>query len=207
MILPALGMPVSRCLASCLAILFTASAAAFQPAAGYEGQHDSSHGRTAPVTLPATGTVQAAFTPGDDAGKLIIDAIDAAQHQILVQAFSFTHRKIADALIGASRRGVDVKVISDKDQIHQIRTSLISKIAADGVPVFTDSAHDSAHNKVIVIDAGGPGATLITGSFNFTHAAQYKNAENVLVIKGNTALTDLYRKNWQRHYEHSRPYR
>ena len=80
-------------------------------------------------------------------------------------------------------------------------------MAKANVPVFTDSAHDSAHNKVIVIDAGSPGATLITGSFNFTHAAQYKNAENVLVIKGNTALTDLYRKNWQRHYEHSRPYR
>ena len=124
-----------------------------------------------------------------------------------MQAFSFTHRKIADALIAAGRRGVDVKVISDKDQIHRIQTSLISKMAADGVPVFTDSAHDSAHNKVIVIDAGSPGATLITGSFNFTHAAQYKNAENVLVIKGNTALTDLYRKNWQHHYEHSRPYR
>jgi phosphatidylserine/phosphatidylglycerophosphate/cardiolipin synthase-like enzyme len=207
MILPALGLPVSRCLTSCLAILVTASAAAFQPEAGYEGQRDSGHGRTAPVTLPATGTVQAAFTPGDDAGKLIIDAIDAAQHQVLVQAFSFTHRKIADSLIAASRRGVDVKVISDKDQIHRIRTSLISKMAADGVPVFTDSAHDSAHNKVIVIDAGSPAATLITGSFNFTHAAQYKNAENVLLIKGNAALTDLYRKNWQHHYEHSRPYR
>ena len=153
------------------------------------------------------GTVQAAFTPGNDSAKLIADAIDAAQHQVLVQAFSFTHRKIADALIAAGRRGVDVKVISDKDQIHRIQTSLISKMAADGVPVFTDSAHDSAHNKVIVIDAGSPTATLITGSFNFTHAAQYKNAENVLVIKGNTALTDLYRKNWQHHYEHSRPYR
>ena len=93
-----------------------------------------------------------------------------------------------------------------KNQIHRIPTSLIWKIAADGVPVFADSDHDSAHNKVIVIDAGSPDPTLITGSFNFTHAAQYKNAENVLLIKGNAALTDLYRKNWQHHYEHSLPY-
>jgi phosphatidylserine/phosphatidylglycerophosphate/cardiolipin synthase-like enzyme len=191
-------------------ILFTASAAAFQPAPGYERDHnrghDSGHDRKAPVTLPATGTVQTAFTPGDDAGKLITDAIDAAQHQVLVQAFSFTHRKIADALVAAKRRGVDVKVISDKNQIHRIPTSLIWKIAAEGVPVFADSDHDSAHNKVIVIDAGSPDAALITGSFNFTHAAQYKNAENVLLIKGNAALTDIYRRNWQHHYEHSLPY-
>jgi phosphatidylserine/phosphatidylglycerophosphate/cardiolipin synthase-like enzyme len=196
------NVPLSRCLAGCLAILFTASAAAFQP----PSRHDSGYDRKAPITLPATGTVQAAFTPGDDAGALIKDAIDTARRQVLVQAFSFTHRKIAEALVAANRRGVDVKVISDKNQIHRIRTSLIAKIAAEGVPVFTDSDHDSAHNKVIVIDADGPDATLITGSYNFTHAAQYKNAENVLLIKGNPALTDLYRKNWQHHYEHSVPY-
>jgi phosphatidylserine/phosphatidylglycerophosphate/cardiolipin synthase-like enzyme len=211
MILPVRSMLGSACLTGCMVILLTASAAAFQPALGYERDHskghDSGHDRKAPVTLPATGTVQTAFTPGHDAGKLITDAIDTAQHQVLVQAFSFTHRKIADALVAAKRRGVDVKVISDKNQIHRIPTSLIWKIAAEGVPVFADSDHDSAHNKVIVIDAGSPDATLITGSFNFTHAAQYKNAENVLLIKGNAALTDLYRRNWQHHYEHSLPYR
>jgi phosphatidylserine/phosphatidylglycerophosphate/cardiolipin synthase-like enzyme len=201
----------SRCLAGYMAILFAASAAAFQPVPGYERDHnkghDSGYERKAPVTLPATGTIQTAFTPDDDAGKLIKDAIDTAQHQVLVQAFSFTHRKIAEALVAARRRGVDVKVISDKSQIQRVPTSLIWKIAAEGVPVFADSDHDSAHNKVIVIDAGSPDATLITGSFNFTHAAQYKNAENVLLIKGNAALADLYRKNWQHHYEHSLPYR
>jgi phosphatidylserine/phosphatidylglycerophosphate/cardiolipin synthase-like enzyme len=210
MIRPARGILGSASLIGCMVFLFTASAVAFQPAQGYERNHGKGHdgglARKAPVTLPATGTVQAAFTPGDDAGKLITDAIDSAQHQVLVQAFSFTHRKIADALVAAKRRGVDVKVISDKNQIHRIPTSLIWKIAAEGIPVFADSDHDSAHNKVIVIDAGSSDPMLITGSYNFTHAAQYKNAENVLLIKGNAALTDLYRKNWQQHYEHSLPY-
>ncbi|SDA23972.1 PLD-like domain-containing protein [Nitrosospira sp. Nsp18] len=183
-----------------LAILFAAPhAAGFEPTSG--------HGHKPPIALPASGTVQAAFTPGDDAGKLIADAIDTAHHQVLVQTFSFTHRKIADALIAAKRRGVEVKVIADKDQTHRIPTSLISKIADEGVPVFTDSDHTSAHNKVIVIDADSPDATLITGSFNFTHAAQYRNAENVLLIRGNAALTDLYLQNWHRHYKHSQPYR
>ncbi len=183
-----------------LAILFAAPhAAGFEPTSG--------HNHTPPLVLPASGTVQAAFTPGDDVGKLIADAIDSAHRQVLVQTFSFTHRKIADALIAAKRRGVDVKVIADKDQTHRIPTSLISKIAAEGVPVFTDADHTSAHNKVMVIDADSPDATLITGSFNFTHAAQYRNAENVLVIRGNAALTDLYLQNWRRHYKHSQPYR
>ena len=181
-----------------LAFLFAAPATAFDPSNSYG---------SAPLVLPATGTVQVAFTPGDDAGKLIADAINSAQRQVLVQAFSFTHRKIADALISAKQRGVDVKVVADKEQTHRIPTSVIARIAAGGVPVFIDSAHNSAHNKVMIIDAGSPEAALITGSFNFTQAAQHKNSENVLVIRGNKALTDLYLKNWHQHYEHSEPYR
>ena len=185
-------------IAGCLAVLFATSAAAFEPSPGHGGK---------PVALPAAGTIQAAFTPGDDAGKLIADAINGAHRQVLVQAFSFTHHRIAEALITARRRGVDVKVIADKEQTEKIPTSLIAKIAASGVPVFLDAAHTSAHSKVMLIDAGSPETTLVTGSFNFTQAAQYKNAENVLVIRGNAALTELYLKNWQHHYEHSQPYR
>lgn len=136
-------------IAGYLTILFAASAGAFEPSHNYE---------PGPLVLPATGTVQVAFTPGDDAGKLIVDAINSAQHQLLVQAFSFTHRKIAEALIEAKRRGVDVKVIADNDQTHRIPTSVIARIVAGGVPVFIDSDHTSAHNKIMVIDAGSPGA-------------------------------------------------
>ena len=189
----------SAFISGCLTIFLSTSAAAFEAPSGKD--------RKTPPVLSASGTVQAAFTPGDDAGRLIADAIHDAHRQVLVQTFSFTHRKIADALIAAKRRGVDVKVLADKEQIRRISTSLISKIAAEGVPVFTDAEHASAHNKVMVIDAGSADATLITGSFNFTHAAQYRNAENVLVIRNNVPLTDLYLKNWHRHYEHSRPYR
>ena len=191
-------LPIRSASIIALALLFAAPATAFEPSISYGSE---------PLVLPATGTVQVAFTPGDDAGKLIADAINSAQRQVLVQAFSFTHRKIADALISAKQRGVDVKVVADKEQTHRIPTSVIARIAAGGVPVFIDSAHNSAHNKVMVIDAGSPEAALITGSFNFTQAAQHKNSENVLVIRGNKALIDLYLKNWRQHYEHSEPYR
>lgn len=183
----------------CLAMLLAVSAAAFEPS--------SREQRKTPLVLPSSGTIQVAFTPADDAGKLITDVIDHAQRQILVQAFSFTHRKIAEALIAAKRRGVDVKVIADREQAEKIPTSLIARMAAAGVPVYMDSSHVSAHNKVMVIDANSENATLVTGSFNFTQAAQYRNAENVLVIQGNPQLADLYLKNWHDHYRHSRPYR
>jgi phosphatidylserine/phosphatidylglycerophosphate/cardiolipin synthase-like enzyme len=58
-----------------------------------------------------------------------------------------------------------------------------------------------AHNKVMVID----GETVITGSFNFTKAAEEKNAENLLIIR-DRRLDELYAKNWLEHAQNSVPY-
>lgn len=160
---------------------------------------------TAELQPDTMARVQAAFTPGDDAAGLIVAAIGQARRQVLVQAFSFTHDGIARALIAARGRGLDVRVIADRDQTEKMQHGQVPGLARAGVPVWLDAAHQSAHNKVMVIDAGQPYAVLITGSFNFTRAAQYKNAENVLLIRDNDALIEAYVRNWQRHLEHASP--
>ena len=159
-----------------------------------------------PTAIAATGTIQLAFTPGDDAGELVVKAIHSATRQVLVQSFSFTHRKIAQALIDAKRRGVDVQLIADEEQIKRMERGLVPEIAAAGVPTFVDRQHASAHNKIMIIDPSSSQAAVITGSFNFTHAAQYKNAENLLVFRGNPKLTQTYLNNWQSHREHAHPF-
>ena len=153
--------------------------------------------------VPGTGTIEYAFTPGDDAAGLIMRAIDGARFQILVQAFSFTHCGIAGALIRAERRGVDVQVIADADQIDLIDKNVVPLLVSAGIRVSTDSEHAAAHNKVMVIDAAAKAPVVITGSFNFTHAAQFRNAENLLVFIGNHELTLAYLENWKRHLKHS----
>lgn len=151
--------------------------------------------------------VQVAFTPGDDAAGLIISAIKQARRQVLIQAYSFTHDGIAQALIAVHRRGLDVRVIADRGQTENMERGQVPGLARAGVPVWLDGEHQSAHNKVMVIDAGQTSAVLITGSFNFTRAAQYKNAENVLFIRGNDVLMQGYARNWQQHLTHSSPLR
>lgn len=152
-------------------------------------------------------TAQIAFTPGDDAARIIIDALHAARGQILVQAFSFTHRDIARALIEARARGVDVQVIADAEQTELIENTVVPELAAAGVPVFLDQEHIAAHDKVIVIDEGHPWAVVITGSYNFTFAAQSRNAENLLLLRGGPRIIRAYADNWRRHRAHARPYR
>jgi phosphatidylserine/phosphatidylglycerophosphate/cardiolipin synthase-like enzyme len=157
-------------------------------------------------TVEETVTAHIAFTPGDDAARIIVEALQTARRQILVQAFSFTHRDIAHALIEARGRGVDVQVIADEEQTELIENSVIPELATAGVPVFLDQEHVAAHNKVMVIDEGEPSAVVITGSYNFTFAAQFRNAENLVVLSGGPHITHAYAVNWRRHRKHSRPY-
>ena len=48
--------------------------------------------------------------------------------------------------------------------------------------------------------------TVISGSFNFTRAAEVKNAENLLIIKPKD-LASYYLENWRKHLQHSEEYR
>jgi phosphatidylserine/phosphatidylglycerophosphate/cardiolipin synthase-like enzyme len=155
--------------------------------------------------LPGSGTIEYAFTPGDDAAGLVVRTIDAARAEIRVQAFSFTHRAIAEALIRAKARGIQVQVIVDLQQVELIENNVIPLLVDHGVSVLADTQHGAAHNKVILIDPTARTPVVITGSFNFTHAAQYRNAENLLVFRGNPDLARAYLDNWTRHQEHALP--
>jgi phosphatidylserine/phosphatidylglycerophosphate/cardiolipin synthase-like enzyme len=63
-----------------------------------------------------------------------------------------------------------------------------------GVTTYIDSEHAIAHNKIMIIDK----EIVITGSFDFTKAAEEKNADNLLIIKSKEP-TGIYVKNWNEH--------
>jgi len=152
----------------------------------------------APRTFPATGDVEIAFTPDDAIDHLVIAAIDRAKSEVLVHAYTFTHRRIAQALVAAQRRGVAVSVLADREQARAVPQNVLPDLVAGGVEVWLDGNFQAAHNKVMVIDADGAHPTTITGSFNFTIAAQRHNAENVVVLRDNPAVAKAYRDNWRR---------
>jgi len=141
--------------------------------------------------------LQVCFTPGGDCTDLVVGQIAAARHQILVQAYSFTSVPILSALRAAHARGVDVEVIVDKTSAGVSKSgshySAAIYLNNAGIPVWVDIKVAIAHNKVMIVD----GAVVITGSFNFTAAAQNRNAENLLVISDPT-IAAQYRDNWRR---------
>lgn len=149
--------------------------------------------------LPAEGRLQVAFAPWEDIDALLNQAIAGARQRILVQAYLFTSKKMASALIAAHRRGVDVQVLLDGRQLERVSSSVAPTLAKAGIPVWIETKYQNAHNKVLIIDPAAPRATVVTGSFNFTWTAQHRNAENVLFARDNPALAARYAENWERH--------
>jgi phosphatidylserine/phosphatidylglycerophosphate/cardiolipin synthase-like enzyme len=144
--------------------------------------------------------IQIYFSPKGGCTEAIINQIDNAKSEIFVQAYSFTSATIAKALLNAHKRGVKVEVILDKSQRKEKYTSA-TFLSNAGIPTYIDDKHAIAHNKIMIIDR----AIIITGSFNFTKAAEEKNAENLLILK-NKELAKVYIDNWNRHKDHSERY-
>ena len=144
------------------------------------------------LTLSPT-TVQVYFSPNGGCTEAIISQINNTKSEILVQAYSFTSAPITKALVAAHKRGVKVQAILDKSQRSGKYTSATFLTNA-GISTYIDTKYAIAHNKIMISDR----EIVITGSFNFTKAAEEKNAENVLIIR-DRGLAKIYIENWEKH--------
>jgi len=137
------------------------------------------------------------FSPNGGATENVVNWINSAQKSIYVQAYSFTSAPIAMALVAAHQRGVHVEVLLDKSDVTG-RGSVLPMLRGHGIPTFIDDKHAIAHNKIMIID----GVTVLTGSFNFTNAAEHANAENSIRLT-DARIAVVYQENWNAHRAHS----
>ena len=142
------------------------------------------------TNFAADSSYDTCFTPGEDCSNKIIRAIAQAKQEILVQAYSFSDISIAEALVLAKTRGIDVKIILDKSQLRA-RYSLIPYFINHNIKLVIDNEPKIAHNKILVLDR----QTVVGGSYNFTQAAKNKNAENVMIIN-DPGFAEKYVKYW-----------
>jgi phosphatidylserine/phosphatidylglycerophosphate/cardiolipin synthase-like enzyme len=147
----------------------------------------------------APASIAAHFSPKGGCTDAVLAELKGARREILVLAYSFTSKAIAQALVEAKLRGVHVEIVLDKSNEKEAYTDL-QFFVEQGLAPLIDPEHAIAHNKVMLID----GTTLVTGSFNFTHQAEAENAENLLVIKGHPDLVHAYRRDFQTHKSHTR---
>jgi phosphatidylserine/phosphatidylglycerophosphate/cardiolipin synthase-like enzyme len=153
--------------------------------------------RMAGQWLGFSSGARAYHSPKGGCTDAIIREIKKARREILMLAYSFTAKPVAEALLEAKGRGVHIEILLDRSNEQETCTELSFMIEQGLVPQI-DAQHAMAHNKVILID----GRTLITGSFDFTAQAEAENAENVLILRGRADLVQAYRDNFMEHKSH-----
>jgi len=127
---------------------------------------------------------EAFFSPDDHPTKRLIQLIDSTHKKIYAAVYMFTDKEIAEALIKAKKRGVDVKMIVDRATVdYEYGKAKVLKENGIDVYLFSEETKKGngkysalMHNKFAILDE-----QLWTGSFNWTKSANQKNQENVIL--------------------------
>lgn len=154
---------------------------------------------TAETPIPPGASYDLGFSPGGASLEVVLKAVGKAKSTILVAAYEFTSREIAEAFVTAHGKGVKVQVVADYKVSHD-RASVLNQLRDASIPVRLDKRYAIHHHKFMVIDD----ESIETGSFNYTEAAVKHNAENALVLWRVPSLAQAYTQEWNRLWEESK---
>lgn len=150
--------------------------------------------------------VHTCFSPQGKCSNYILREIEGARQELLVAVYAFTSDDLASALAQAKRRGVVVQVIVDREFDRQNANSKAKFLENQKIPVRRIAGAGAnpgereaglMHQKFAVIDR----RVVFTGSYNWTHSAESRNDENLLLFREAGALAEEYRKAFSRLWE------
>ena len=112
----------------------------------------------------------------------LIGHINQAQSSIHIVSFEFNLPPVADALIAARQRGLDVRFVTDDESGIEADEDdglkLFPKMEEAGIGLRDDDRGALMHNKFWIFDQ----QTVWTGSTNITENGIFRNNNNVIVI-------------------------
>jgi phosphatidylserine/phosphatidylglycerophosphate/cardiolipin synthase-like enzyme len=142
----------------------------------------------------ADGTLlESYFSPSDHATKnAVLPLIDNATVSLEIAMFFFTDAAIADALIAAQARGVQVRMVLDASGAANA-SSKHPQLCAAGIEVKIENWGGKSHSKWAVADASLPdSATVLFGSMNWTASGDQQNDENTLVVRNSAFAAQFH---------------
>ena len=175
----------------------------------------------APGTAPPRDRMLALFSPRDD--KETVETLHwygdlmASARRVLCMTFAFDLDKtFFDVLVRNDetlRYAVFDKSLKDdvEEQIDQVKNTVIAagaKLAAGDLENFVGenltgfNRNLYIHDKFMLVDPLGEDPIVATGSANFSPASQHANDENMLIIRGNLRVADIYFGEFMRIFDH-----
>ncbi len=125
--------------------------------------------------------------------EALLRMIGDAQESIDIAAFEFDLTPVAEALISARNRGVEVRWITDDE--HGLEADreegygLFQMMMNSGIKVRDDDSGNLMHNKFIIFDDH----SVWTGSTNLTQNGMFRNNNNVIVFESRDVV-NIYQR-------------
>src|SRR3989338_233866 len=129
------------------------------------------------------GQIENYFCPEDCAlesnGGLyrIIELVRNAESSVKIASFSFTREELADELLKADIKGINIAILTEARQ-RNVQNSQYARLKDFGLNIRIDGNKNNMHHKFIVIDD----RIVVTGSPNFSFSGFNRNDENMLII-------------------------
>lgn len=121
--------------------------------------------------------IEPVFSPED--GARIPALIDSAKESIDIEIYVFSSRDVVEALERAKERGVQVRIIIERDVISNENGAIFQELASKGFNIrYASGKYALTHAKFMVID----GERVLVGSHNLSNSALYKNREASVII-------------------------
>jgi phosphatidylserine/phosphatidylglycerophosphate/cardiolipin synthase-like enzyme len=155
---------------------------------------------TVVYTQGGEGAIKAVcFSRVEQCDNLLINLISQARKSVYVAIYSFTRDSLARALIDAKKRGVEVKVVIEEENAYG-QGSDYQMLKDAGIDIRLDGNPALMHHKFMIVD----GELVVTGSYNWSTAAEDRNDENFVVIR-DKEVVDRFTQEFNRLLSTARP--
>ena len=133
-----------------------------------------------PSREAAAVSVEVWYGPEDEPLGRVVQLYDQATRYIYVAVYGLTSPQAVKALVAAGKRGVDVRIITDRERLNDTKQrAALSVLHESGIPIKINRHDNLMHLKQVVIDD----EVNTNGSMNHTTSGNRFNDERVDVIR------------------------
>ncbi len=128
----------------------------------------------------AAASIDIYYAPEDAPLDRVVQLYEQARHSIFVAVYAITAPPAVKALIAAKKRGVDVRVLTDRERLDDPKQrAALSALRLAGIPVRINQHENLMHLKQVIVDD----EINASGSMNHTTSGNRYNDERLDVIR------------------------
>lgn len=132
-----------------------------------------------PAPAPAL-TLDVWYSPEDEPLQHVADLYRHATRYIYVAVYGLTSPLAVKALIEAKKRGIDVRVLTDRERVNdEKQQAAVAALRLAGIPIKVNQHDGLMHLKQVVVDDD----VNVNGSMNHTTSGNRYNDERLDVIR------------------------